>query len=87
MHDGSYISLKKIDDKSYDPLDYNLAMHEIKTAQQNKSILTGLLYHNPKANDFLSAEKINSQTALSQLEQKDIQPSQDQLNSILKAFK
>lgn len=87
MHDGSYISLKKIDGKTYNPLDYSLAMKEIKNAQSNKSVLTGLLYHDPNAKDFLTNEKLNSKTALAHLKQKDIQPEQKHLDKILQQFK
>jgi len=68
MHDGSYISLKKID-------------------ESNKSVLTGLLYHNPEATDFITTEKVNSKTPLVHLKQKEIQPEQKHLDQILQNFR
>ena len=87
MHDGSKIMLKKIDGKSYDPQDFNVAIQEVKKSQDEKSILTGLLYHKNNQENLLSVEKVNSQVPLVKLEEKELKPTANHLKDILQKFK
>ncbi len=87
LHDGSFIALKKMNESEFNPTDYTLAMSEIKNAQDQKTVLTGLLYIKEDMKNFLQHEKTNTKTPLVHLEQEKIQPNQYELNQILQAFK
>ena len=51
MHDGSTISLRKLD-KDWDPLDRSSAMNAVLNSKLKGEILTGLLYMNPDTSDL-----------------------------------
>ena len=77
MHDGSHISLRKLD-KDWDPLDRSSAMNAVLNSKLKGEILTGLLYMNPEANDLHHLLE-TSDTPLNKLTKNDLCPGADAL--------
>jgi len=53
MHDGSRLRLKKLEE-TYDPTDRATALARLMEASEKESVLTGVLFVDPKAADFLT---------------------------------
>ncbi|MSO19565.1 MAG: 2-oxoacid:ferredoxin oxidoreductase subunit beta [Acidobacteria bacterium] len=52
MHDGSMLRLRKLDNASYDATNKNAALRAIEEAHSRGEVLTGVLYVNPKGENF-----------------------------------
>ena len=85
MADGSKLLLKKLTD-SHDYSDRLSALKSLFEARQKHEIVTGLIYYAASDNNTLNALNLGH-TPLSQLTQKELQPSAESLSDILKSFK
>lgn len=84
MHDGSHLTLKKIDSKEHDVSDGLNAMKLIREARINGEVLTGLFYHDPQKANINQSLNLCEQP-LTEL-QEDIRPSQQDLADILSNY-
>lgn len=81
MHDGSKITLKKIE-RDYNPKDRLAAINLIKKAAIDKQFLTGLLYIDEQKPDFASLMDLDD-VPLSQLTQEQTRPPKEALDEIM----
>jgi 2-oxoglutarate ferredoxin oxidoreductase subunit beta len=84
LHDGSKITLKKID-RDYDPTNPVTAMNTIKKAQDEKQFLTGLLYINEQKEDFTTIMHVGDQP-LATLPQSVTRPPKEALTEIMNSL-
>ena len=82
LPDGSLLILKKL--KDHDPKDYEQALKVLSLFPDEKTVVTGLIYHSEKK-DFFQNENITEQPLVS-LKEKDIRLSEQNLQSILAQF-
>jgi 2-oxoglutarate ferredoxin oxidoreductase subunit beta len=85
MHDGSKITLKKID-RDYNPTDRMAAINLIKRAAEEKQFLTGLLYINEKKPDFASLMDLDD-VPLNLLKEDKLRPPKSVLDEIMASLK
>jgi 2-oxoglutarate ferredoxin oxidoreductase subunit beta len=81
LHDGSLIRLRKAD-QDYDPTHKTGALEMLRKCQESNEFLTGLIYINEEKPDFLSLLNTVDQP-LSSLTQEQVQPSADDLTTIM----
>ncbi len=81
MHDGSKITLKKID-RDYNPKDRLAAINLIKKAAIDKQFLTGLLYIDEQKPDFASLMDLDD-IPLTQLKEEQVRPPKAVLDEIM----
>ena len=84
LPDGSSLILKKLTDKDHNPENHNQALQILNHFSDNKTMVTGLIYHAPKKTFFQKTNQI--QQSLVALKEKDIRLSEENLNSVLKQF-
>ena len=80
MHDGSTISLRKLD-KDWDPLDRSSAMNAVLNSKLKGEILTGLLYMVPETGDLHEMLQ-TSDRPLNSLSQAELCPGSETLDKI-----
>ena len=80
MHDGSTISLRKLD-KDWNPLDRSSAMNAVLNSKLKGEILTGLLYLNPETSDLHDLIQ-TSDRPLNSLTKNELCPGSDVLADI-----
>lgn len=81
MHDGSKITLKKIE-RDYNPKDRLAAINLIKKAAIDKQFLTGLLYIDEEKPDFASLMDLDD-VPLNQLKEDKLRPPKAVLDEIM----
>jgi 2-oxoglutarate/2-oxoacid ferredoxin oxidoreductase subunit beta len=85
LHDGSRLLLKKLG-RDYDPSDKLAALHLLSDAQERDEVLTGILYHDGKAESL--TEKLNLvPEPLATLPQARIRPSADALAAVMEELR
>lgn len=85
MHDGSHIILDKLA-PNWDPYDRDSAVNQLHRSRRNGSVLTGLLYIDPKVGDL--HQKLNTvDVPLNQLGYDVLCPGEDALESINQRFR
>lgn len=80
LHDGSRLKIKKLS-TDYDPSNAIGAMQAIHEARASQKLITGLLYHNPTPPDLNGLLNMTD-TPLSQLTEKDLDPGPEVLKKI-----
>ena len=85
MPDGSTLRLYKLDDQ-YDPHDRVGALNYVQRSAETGDVVTGLLYVDPKAADCHDVMD-TIQKPLNQLNETDLCPGQDPLDSINAGFR
>ncbi len=85
MHDGSLLTLKKIDTRAHDVTDAKAALQILFETRHNHEFLTGLFYYQDPKENFVTQLKL-PQTPLAQLSEKDLRPSEQDLRASLKEF-
>ncbi len=80
MHDGSTIHLYKMDE-SFDPFDRRSALNTIEEHREKGTVLTGLIYMDEDSRDLHDVME-TSQRPLNQLEESDLCPGNNLLQSI-----
>lgn len=77
MHDGSWITLKKLD-ADHDPTDKASAFRVLNDAQRTQQIITGLVYINPNQPTVVDIENMTDEPLVN-LPASQLRPSQGQL--------
>ena len=85
MHDGSTISLRKLD-KNWNPLDRSSAMNAVLNSKLKGEILTGLLYINENSSDLHDLIQ-TSDRPLNSLTKAELCPGSEILESINKSLR
>ena len=80
MHDGSVVVLKKLE-QSYDPTDKLQALKTLEEAEQNKWLVTGLIYINPGQPSLHDYSNLID-TPLNRLSPEKLRPDQKTLEEI-----
>ena len=84
LHDGSHLYLKKLDD-GYDPTDKMRALRVLHETHERGEFATGLVYVEPKAEDFLATLNLVDEP-LAALPQNQVRPPESVLNEIMEAL-
>ncbi len=82
MHDGSYITLKKLDN-DHDPRSRAAAISVLEQAQREEKFMTGLIYYEEPRMTFGETMNITD-TPLTHLPDSKLRPSRDALEAIMK---
>jgi len=84
LHDGSRLTLRKLHE-GYSPTDKIGALRMLTEATEQRELLTGLVYINEKADDFIS--QLNTvDHPLATLPQEETQPSPEALQEIMESL-
>jgi len=81
LHDGSQILLRKLDE-SYDPTDKLGAIQALQSANNEESILTGLIYYDPNRPNLIQSENL-VESPLVQLTTDALRPNEESLSQIM----
>jgi len=84
LHDGSFIQLRKLEE-DYDPADKMSALQKLYQAQENKELITGLLYFNPDRPNLAEISNLVS-TPLSQLPDEQLRPPVEALAELMAGY-
>jgi 2-oxoglutarate ferredoxin oxidoreductase subunit beta len=84
MHDGSLITLKKIE-RDYVPTDKSMALQAIRSANTRGELLTGLFYVDPKKPDFTELLDMHDKP-LATLPADMVRPSRTALEEIMESL-
>jgi 2-oxoglutarate ferredoxin oxidoreductase subunit beta len=85
LHDGSRVVLRKVD-ANYDPTDSNLAQHYVQDRMNQGEYVTGLLYVQPKAEEFHVVNQ-TPDVALNSLPFSKVSPGSKALEKILARYR
>ncbi len=85
MHDGSHITLKKID-RDYDPTDKAGALRLIRESNGKGEFLTGLFYVDPAKPDFTQLLDMH-EIPLSELPRELLRPSREALTELMDSLR
>jgi len=85
MHDGSRITLKKID-RDYDPTNKALALRQIRESNVKGELLTGLFYVDPAKKDFTELLDMHPDP-LATLPAELVRPSREALDEIMESLR
>jgi len=81
LHDGSQILLRKLDE-SYDPTDKLGAIQALQSANNEESLLTGLIYYDPNRPNLIQSENL-VESPLVQLTTDALRPNEESLSQIM----
>ena len=81
LHDGSQILLRKLDE-SYDPTDKLGAIQALHSANNEESLLTGLIYYDPNRPNLIQSENL-VESPLVQLTTDALRPNEESLSQIM----
>ncbi|MDA2928328.1 2-oxoacid:ferredoxin oxidoreductase subunit beta [Acidobacteria bacterium AH-259-O06] len=84
MHDGSRIRLRKVD-RDYNPTDRDAALRMLNETRDSGEFLTGLIYVNPVAENFLDLLNLPD-TALAALPQEKLRPGREALEEAMQGL-
>ena len=84
LPDGSCLILKKLKDKEHNPEDYSQALRVLNNFSDNKTMVTGLIYHSAKKTFFQKMNQIKE--PLISLKEEDIRLSEENLKNVLNQF-
>lgn len=82
LHDGSKLALSKVDEKAHDVTDAMAAMKVLHEAKMNEKFVTGLFYFNEEHQDLMEQQWL-AKKPLSQMTEKDLRPTEANLNKIM----
>jgi len=82
LHDGSHLVLKKLHELEHDPSDRGAAMKIIQEGHKTGTLVTGLLYVEPEAEDFATREKL-TEKPLRDLREEDLRLSREQFDQVM----
>jgi 2-oxoglutarate ferredoxin oxidoreductase subunit beta len=86
LHDGSHVRLRKLAGWEHDPYDRMSALNIIHKARENRELVTGLLYVNPKQKALLELENVPESKNLKDLAEDDCRLSRDQFDALMGEF-
>lgn len=81
MHDGSVVQLRKLE-HDYDPRDRAQAIMRLEEAEAKQEFITGLIYYNPKRENFAEANDLVD-TPLARLSDAQLRPSKASLDKVM----
>ncbi len=84
LHDGSRLTLKKLDE-NYDPTHRPNVIRQIHQAQVDEHLLTGLLYYQDDKPSFDQVLNL-SETALCSLSAEDLRPSREDFAKVMQSL-
>ena len=84
LHDGSWITLKKVDE-DYDPTNKMAAYQALEEAHQKQQMLTGLFYINEEQPDMVELLNIVDEPLVA-LSTQQLRPSRDKLDELMAAM-
>jgi 2-oxoglutarate ferredoxin oxidoreductase subunit beta len=82
MHDGSRIRLRKLE-RDFNPMSKEAAMRMLSQTKESGEFLTGLIYVNPVAKNFIDLLKI-SETPLAILPDDKVRPGPEVLEEVMR---
>ncbi len=82
LHDGSRVSLKKLDPGEHDPTDRMAALRLIEEARQNEQFITGLIYVDENRQTLAETSHMIDEP-LVHLSNEVIRPPREALDSIM----
>lgn len=85
LHDGSLLTLKKLDSRDYDVTDAKKALEVLFESRQNNQFLTGLLHYNATNTNFTDTIQ-SPPVPLALLKEDILKPSRQALTECLKEF-
>ncbi len=85
LHDGSRIVLRKLG-RDYDPTDKLNAIRTLHEAHDNGQVVTGILYVNPEAKDFLELLNLVDEP-LATLPESKVRPPKEALDEIMEELR
>jgi 2-oxoglutarate/2-oxoacid ferredoxin oxidoreductase subunit beta len=85
LHDGSVVTLRKLE-REYDPTDPYKAMETLQRSRAAGELLTGLIYVNPKKEDFVTTLNLVDHP-LATLPQEATRPGPEALEEIMEALR
>ena len=85
LHDGSKLTLKKIDGKNHDVSDAGSALQVLHQARESSQFVTGLFYFNQDKENLVSKKALTNK-ALKDMDEKDLRPSAEKLKEVLQGF-
>jgi 2-oxoglutarate ferredoxin oxidoreductase subunit beta len=85
LHDGSTLRLRRVS-RDYDPTDLGPALKMLRQSREAGEFLTGLVYVNPVAEDFLDSLRL-VETPLALLPEHRIKPGPDALSEAMDEFR
>lgn len=86
MHDGSLLTLRKIDSKKHDHNNRAAAQRLLQETKSSGEILTGLFYIDQESQHFLDTLNL-CEKPLCQLNEDETRPSKESFSKILKSYK
>lgn len=81
MHDGSHITLKKLD-SDYDPSDKLAAMRRLQEAEDKQEFITGLIYYDPERPSMAEVSGL-ADTPLASLPDETLRPPKEALEQFM----
>ncbi len=85
MHDGSLLTLKKLDARAHDVTDAKQALNVLFESRQKNEFLTGLFYYNESPANLITQLKM-PQKPLAAMTDSELRPSESALRECLKEF-
>ena len=85
LHDGSLLTLSKIQDNSHDVRNVQAAQEILFKAQKRGELAIGLFYYNENRENCVTEKKLAG-TPLCHLSDKELRPSKEKLNQILQNY-
>ncbi|TNE47737.1 MAG: 2-oxoacid:ferredoxin oxidoreductase subunit beta [Deltaproteobacteria bacterium] len=85
LHDGSHLQLKKLAE-DHDPTDRMQAVQLLEKAQDERQLLTGLIYINEELEDFHTLHNLMD-TPLANLPEEKLRPSREALAKLNESFR
>jgi len=85
LHDGSRLTLRKLDE-DYDPTDRMAALHALEDSARTGEVVTGLLYVDTERPDFLQLLNLHD-TPLALLPQSKLRPPESAMQEIMEELR
>ena len=82
LHDGSHLVLKKLHELEHDPSDRGAALKIIQEGHKTGTLVTGLLYVEPEAEDFATREKL-TEKPLRDHREEELRLSREQFDQVM----
>jgi 2-oxoglutarate ferredoxin oxidoreductase subunit beta len=82
LHDGSHLILRKLSEHDHDPTDKAAALQLIEESHRSGTLVTGLLYAEPKAEDFSTRERL-PERPLRDFDENDLRLTRDQFAQVM----
>jgi 2-oxoglutarate/2-oxoacid ferredoxin oxidoreductase subunit beta len=85
MHDGSFLTLKKLDSRAHDVSDAKQALNVLFESRKNNEFMTGLFFYKDSQENLINQLNLPAKP-LTEFDEKDLRPSESALRESLKEF-